>query len=96
MLVESAADLFEALQLAPRNLLGGVAVATEASEPAALLPLLPLLPLLTALGQGPVHGDVLATRTASDPGVLASQLLALELSGHVERLPGGLFQRVNR
>jgi len=52
--------------------------------------------LLDTLGQGPVHGDTLAAATAIAPGLLAAQLLALELEGQVERLPGGLFQRVNR
>lgn len=53
------------------------------------------LSLLESLGQGPVHGDALAAETAIAPGLLSAQLLALELDGHVERLPGGFFQRVN-
>ena len=85
MLVESSADLFEALALAP----GTLATAPRGVEASP-----DLLPLLAALGHGPVHGDVLASLTATEPGFLASQLLALELAGQVERLPGGLFQRV--
>ena len=92
MLVESSADLFEALALAPGRLAtqqGSDAATVTATAPA-------LLPLLAAMGHGPVHGDVLAGLTATEPGTLASQLLTLELAGQVERLPGGLFQRVNR
>ncbi|MFZ3289178.1 MAG: DNA-protecting protein DprA, partial [Telluria sp.] len=38
--------------------------------------------------------DTLAARTGSEPGQLSAQLLVLELAGQVERLPGGLFQRL--
>nr|WP_187363396.1 DNA-processing protein DprA [Massilia frigida] len=54
------------------------------------------LALLDALAYEPVGADALAVLAGSEPGVLAGQLLALELAGHVERLPGGLFQRVKR
>lgn len=52
--------------------------------------------LLDALGYEPVGADALAALTGCDPGKLAASLLALELAGHLERLPGGLFQRVKR
>lgn len=52
--------------------------------------------LLALLSNGPVHADVLADLAQLDPGILASQLLALELEGRVERLPGGSFQRLYR
>jgi len=86
-LVESIDDLLEALQAAPLR--------------SALAPTLPdaaaeLAPLLLALEAGPLHGDLLAGLTDTDPGFLAGQLLALEMAGHVERLPGGLFQRIYR
>ncbi len=54
------------------------------------------LALLHALGHGPIDADTLAALTDIDPGFLAAQLLSLELAGHVEKLPGGLFQRVLR
>jgi DNA processing protein len=38
--------------------------------------------------------DALVARTGSPASVLQAQLLELELSGLVARLPGGLFQRV--
>lgn len=50
--------------------------------------------LLDALGVEPVNADALAALTGSDAGLLAGRLLALELAGHLERLPGGFFQRV--
>lgn len=50
-------------------------------------------PLLQALGFDPVDLDTLSSRTGMDIASLQIQLLELELSGDVARLPGGLFQR---
>jgi DNA processing protein len=86
-LVESAADVLGQLRVSP---LAGTA-SRAAPAPACAHPA-----LLAALGHDPVHADTLAARTACEPGQLGAQLLALELAGQVERLPGGLFQRVNR
>ena len=52
--------------------------------------------LLDALGYDPVGADALALECGLDAGTLSAHLLTLELAGHLERLPGGLFQRVNR
>ncbi|MFL6699954.1 MAG: DNA-processing protein DprA [Vitreoscilla sp.] len=49
--------------------------------------------LRAALGHDPVTFDVLAARTGLPSDQLAARLLELELSGVVERLPGGLLQR---
>ncbi len=49
--------------------------------------------LLRALGFDPVSLDALLARTGFDAPRLLAQLMALELEGHVARLPGGLFQR---
>lgn len=38
--------------------------------------------------------DALLARTGMDTAQLQAQLLELELSGQVTRLPGGLFQRL--
>lgn len=84
-LVDSAADLLEELQLAPLARL---------ALPASPVP--ENNALLQAMGFGAVDLDTLATLTDDGPGALAAQLLALELAGHLERLPGGLFQRVIR
>nr|WP_206085926.1 DNA-processing protein DprA [Massilia polaris] len=52
--------------------------------------------LLDALGYDPVGADALAQACGLDAGTLSAHLLTLELAGHLERLPGGLIQRVNR
>ena len=49
--------------------------------------------LLEALGFDPVSLDALVARTGTSTAELQALLLELELSGHVSRLPGGLFQR---
>ena len=51
-------------------------------------------PLVTALGFDAVSLDALQARTGLDTARLQAQLLELELSGIVARLPGGLFQRL--
>nr|WP_229419573.1 DNA-processing protein DprA [Pseudoduganella dura] len=52
--------------------------------------------LLTALTYDPVPADELAQRLKLDPADTQASLLALELAGVVERLPGGAFQRLKR
>ncbi|MFC0251419.1 DNA-processing protein DprA [Massilia consociata] len=52
--------------------------------------------LLAALGHHPVAPDELLVRIGGDAASLAGALLALELAGLVERLPGGQVQRVVR
>jgi len=86
-LVETAADLLEELRLTPCMALGAPAAPDYCGEYQALL---------LALGHGPIGADALAARTELAPGLLAGQLLALELAGLVERLPGGMFQRLER
>jgi len=53
-------------------------------------------PLLDALGYDPVSLDALAARTGWPAADLAARLLELELAGHLQRLPGGLYQRRER
>lgn len=53
-------------------------------------------PLLDALGHDPATLDALCARTGWSAAVLAARLLELELDGHVQRLPGGLYQRRER
>ncbi|MEY2655054.1 MAG: hypothetical protein RLZZ524_2082 [Pseudomonadota bacterium] len=50
-------------------------------------------PLLAALGWSAATLDVLQVRTGWSASTLSVRLLELELSGHVLRLPGGVFQR---
>jgi len=40
--------------------------------------------------------DALGARTGWPAAELAARLLELELAGHVQRLPGGLYQRRER
>ena len=51
--------------------------------------------VLHAMGFDPVDVDTLASRCAMDAATLSAQLLALELTGRAEMLPGGLYRRVN-
>lgn len=50
--------------------------------------------LLAAIGHEPIAADELATRLQLAPSDMQASLLALELAGVVERLPGGAFQRL--
>jgi DNA processing protein len=52
--------------------------------------------LLAALGHDPIDFDELLDHAGIDAACLNSQLLLLELNGHLERLPGGRYQRVVR
>lgn len=49
--------------------------------------------LLQALGHDPVSVDALVARTGLEAATLAPILLALELDGRLEPLPGGRYQR---
>ena len=51
-------------------------------------------PLLTALGFDAASLDALQARTGWPTAQLQAQLLELELTGDVARLPGGLFVRM--
>jgi DNA processing protein len=50
--------------------------------------------LLDALGHDPVEVDALQARLGWSIGEMSACLLVLELAGRVERLPGGVVQRV--
>lgn len=50
--------------------------------------------LLDALGHDPVEPDALLARLGWSIGEMSACLLVLEMAGRVERLPGGLVQRV--
>ena len=91
-LVEVAQDVLEELHFpsvaADAMQSGGFSTADDATvSPSAG-------PLLAALGYDAVSLDALQARTGLDTAGLQSQLLELELGGHVARLPGGLFQRL--
>lgn len=85
-LVESVQDVLEELQL-------------PATTPPAQTPTEPAAcetkhPLLDIMGFDPIGLDALQARSGLDTASLQVQLLELELSGMVGRLPGGLFQRM--
>jgi DNA processing protein len=85
-LVESAAEVLDAMRISPLALARPAPAAPAGAEPV----------LLTALGYGPIGFDALLAHTGSDAASLNSELLMLELGGLLERLPGAVFQRVVR
>jgi DNA processing protein len=100
-LVETADDILAQLNL--RSHAGWLAPASGADRQGTTGPARPTVdtaspdqPVLDAIGHDPVHPDTLQARLGCAPGLLSSQLLALELAGLVERLPGGLLQRLAR
>ncbi len=84
MLVESADDILAALAGRPP----GTALAAPDDGFVD--------PLLAALGEDPATPALLAQRRGLALAAVQGQLLALELAGLVERLPGGMFQRCDR
>jgi len=94
-LVECAQDILEELHMVTFSESGNAATKKmtefgseggfdEASE------------LLHALGFDPSSLEDLQARTGIDTAQLQAQLMALELQGRVARMPGALFQRVER
>ncbi len=83
-LVETASDILEELG------------ASAATPPPAEAPVALASPLLEALGHDPVGMDALVARTGMGTAELNARLLELELEGRVARLPGQLFQRIER
>ncbi|MGH8854434.1 MAG: DNA-processing protein DprA, partial [Telluria sp.] len=83
-LVETVDEVLEAMRVSP--LAGQPAFPAPAGDGA----------LLAALGHDPVGLDELLVRSGGDAATLAGELLALELAGLVERLPGGIVQRIVR
>ena len=51
--------------------------------------------VLVAMGEHPISPDQLAFLLKEEAASLQGQLLALELAGLIERLPGGMFQRLH-
>ena len=52
-------------------------------------------PLLAAIGFDAVTVDELAIRTNTATHLLAAQLMALELDGHIAQIAGGKYQRLS-
>ena len=87
-LVESAQDVLEELHW-PAPL-------AQKPSPADAGPGLAPGDLLSMIGHDPVGFDALQARSGLDTARLQADLLALELAGTLERLPGGLYQRLVR
>jgi DNA processing protein len=78
--------------------LRGVGAAFRPKRVAAEVPTLPLLTpdeetILGCLSSAPRHVDELGAETRLAPGMLLSTLLALEVKGAVESLPGKQYRR---
>jgi DNA processing protein len=84
-LVESAQDVLDELRLPG-------ATTSEAQAPAAALPP-EQSALLESLGYDGVDLDTVCLRGGLTPDAASAMLLALELDGYLDRLPGGLYQR---
>ena len=85
--MESAKDVLEELRLPDPFAQVPLALEIQPTEATGLL---------TLLGHDPVSLDALQARSGWDTAQLQAELLDLELAGQVERLPGGLFQRLVR
>ncbi len=88
-LVDSATDILEEFSLA-RPAPAGRSGAVEPVRPGKADP------VLAALGFDPMSLDALVARTGMSAAELSARLLDLELAGRVARLPGQVFQRVER
>ncbi|MCE9657632.1 MAG: DNA-processing protein DprA [Burkholderiales bacterium] len=89
-LVDSADDILEEFAVARPGAARVPAAAQPAGEAGRKDP------VLAALGFDPIGLDALVARTGMGAAELAARLLELELSGRVARLPGQVFQRVER
>jgi DNA processing protein len=85
-LVETVNEILEAMRVSP------LAAAPSASH--ALPTETDCTDLLDQLGHEPIDVDDLLERLDSNIGELSMGLLALEMAGMIERLPGGKVQRV--
>jgi DNA processing protein len=88
-LVDSAVDILEEFRASKPSAVG--------PDPAAKAGRAgPADPVLAALGFDPVGLDALIARTGMGAAELSARLLELELAGRIARLPGQIFQRVER
>lgn len=94
-LVESAQDILEEMGL-PETAVASKFIAGSAVSTGAEAEFSVDNPVLEALGFDPSSLDALLARTGIDTPHLQAELMTLELAGQVQRLPGGLFQRIHR
>jgi len=89
-LVETVDEIFEAMQVSP------LAAPSAGSACVQALPTeSDCTGLLAQLGHEPLAVDDLLERLGTSIGQLSMGLLALEMAGMIERLPGGKVQRVH-
>jgi DNA processing protein len=89
-LVETVDEIFEAMQVSP------LAAPSAGKACAQALPTeSDCTGLLAQLGHEPLGVDDLLERLGTSIGQLSMGLLALEMAGMIERLPGGKVQRVH-
>jgi DNA processing protein len=90
-LVETVDEVLEAMQVSP------LAMPTTSNKAAAngLPTETDCTDLLAQLGHEPLDVDELLERLDTDIGQLSMGLLALEMAGMIERLPGGKVQRIH-
>jgi DNA processing protein len=93
-LVEAAQDILEELKYAS-NAVRTQAAAEATDSESATASDTPQDALLAAMGFDAVSLDALAARYEQDVTALHERLLALELEGAIEMLPGGLYRRVD-
>ena len=94
-LVERASDVVDELPShALRPVLGGIDAAGDADTAAPPITLSSAATLLKVMGLTPISLDALVTQTQLPAHVVQALLFELELSGHVARMPGGLFQQI--
>src|SRR5881394_545071 len=87
-LVESADDVLAELAGFRASGFANTVVAAPSSEPDT--------GVLAVMGHDPVDVDLLCARAGMSAEQVASELLRLELDGHVTALPGGLYQRLEK
>ncbi|KQQ91983.1 DNA-processing protein DprA [Massilia sp. Leaf139] len=90
-LVETVHEVLEALQVSPL----ACAPVSNGAATQALPTETGCTELLDQLGHEALDVDDLLERTGSDIGQLSMGLLALEMAGMIERLPGGKVQRIH-
>lgn len=90
-LAETAQDILDEL---PDYFLTAIPQAASASQSGAAVQTADVPALLTVMGFDPLPLDVLAMRSGLEIAELSSQLLALELAGELESLPGGFYRRL--
>jgi DNA processing protein len=94
-LVESAEDVLEELRAVLSENVAARNTAPIAANDAPSVQLEPVLQhLLDTMGYDPVEINLLAERATLDAASVAAHLLALEMAGMVEALPGARYRRL--